>query len=372
MSNEITVWGNTGANPSAVRLTNPSGSVMYPPGVFPGTGGDDGTGGGPGGIGGGDGGINSPIDPTVFKPEITYPNYFDNVDVDPDADATSSAFASSNAQTHAKSRWMIFQQNVEMDDFITITAGTVLYDSGATASNLTTLPLESTGLQPNGSYLIRVRYKGSGGGWGPWSDLMPFTMAECADLPVIPIGVYSEMFIAVPLPVGSTGSIDDKEVQYYPNDAAEGSVEGSLLIAEELKIFAILYGRVRRTEEGGAIVLLDEFPEEYLEDENFLDVVDVTWDGQVEFTPTLSDTAGFYNDGEGNNGVIIRIGMPDEDPSAFTGGTLTIRGGTWSPDGVWDTLAAGDAPLELRITITPNADDDGLQDIAWEYFVNED
>lgn len=151
-----------------------------PPGIFPGGGnGGDGTGGGPGGIGEGDGGYNTPVDPTVNKPSITSPTN-EQDDVKLEDDATSSAFGSTNGQTHAMSRWMIEQRSTDWD-FITGTSS-VIYDSGATATFKTTLPFEETSIGHEFYYVIRVRHKGSNGGWGPWSDDRKFYVPACVEL----------------------------------------------------------------------------------------------------------------------------------------------------------------------------------------------
>lgn len=154
-------------------------ATTAPPGAYsPGAG--DGT-GLPGGIGAGDGGFSTPDDPTVNQPSITYPDTgllgqlstVEASDVPADTTATSSGFGSTNGQTHMASRWMIEKMQTD-----SVSAG-FIYDSGADTTLLTSLDMESLDLQMETGYRIRVRHKGSNGGWSPWSVPLVFTTFPC-------------------------------------------------------------------------------------------------------------------------------------------------------------------------------------------------
>lgn len=131
-------------------------------------------GGGLGGIGAGDGGDQTPDDPTINKPSILEPA--NGSTVNRLASAASSAFSSTNGQTHIKSRW-VMEYRGETDDSIA-PLPFVVFDSGPTAADLTTLALTDL-LGAGTRYAIKVRHKGSGGGWSPWSDYSIFDVT-CA------------------------------------------------------------------------------------------------------------------------------------------------------------------------------------------------
>jgi len=123
-------------------------------------------------------------DPTVGTPTITFPNSGDNSDINPEEDgdiATSSAFTSTNGQTHLRSRWVIeYRGEVGEPD----ESPYVHYDSGPTATHLTSLPLELAQLARDRRYAIKVRYQGSNNVCGPWSPYQEFTTHDCT--PILP------------------------------------------------------------------------------------------------------------------------------------------------------------------------------------------
>lgn len=135
-----------------------------------------GTATGPGGIGTGDGGFETPDDPTVNTPSITAPTC-NATGVAMDSDATGSAFGSTNGQTHIASRWMIELLDDE-GDLLSEGTGIIVYDSGVLPPG--PLDFGMLNLKEGYSYRIRVRYKGSGGGWSAWSASCAFRMVGCA------------------------------------------------------------------------------------------------------------------------------------------------------------------------------------------------
>lgn len=129
-------------------------------------------------IGGGDGGYGTPIDATINRPTITFPNSGDHTGITDCDTITSSAFGSTNGQTHIASRWVA--ELIDVGGSLTV-GGTpsIVYDSGPTLTVLESLPLLTRGAIPLAAYQIRVRYKGSHGGWSDWSNPQPFVMRAC-------------------------------------------------------------------------------------------------------------------------------------------------------------------------------------------------
>lgn len=145
--------------------------LFFPPDIYapyiPGT----------GGIGTGDGGFDTPVDPTIDTPVITYPNLEDYENVSACASATSSAFSSTNGQTHIASRWFI--ELLDLGGSLSpLGVGGIVFDSFADFENLTELALDM-GLAYGASYRITVRYKGSNGGWSDFADPVSFITADC-------------------------------------------------------------------------------------------------------------------------------------------------------------------------------------------------
>lgn len=155
---------------SAARSGVLAPAEVYAPGLI------DGGSGAPGGIGMGDGGSDTQDDATIAKPSITAPAD-GATNVVPSATATSSAFSSTNGQTHLKSRWIIEYRGTATDP--NAPGPFVIYDSGPDATDKTSLPFTVADLPATVKLAIKVRYKGSGGGWSPWSDYSTFTLPGC-------------------------------------------------------------------------------------------------------------------------------------------------------------------------------------------------
>lgn len=134
----------------------------------------------PGNPGGGDGGINALHDPNINRPSITSPAQgATNVEVD--AVATSSAFSSTDGQTHAKSRWVIEQRSDVAGPATTM----MWWDSGPTSTDLTSISLADANLGRDITYAIKVRHKGAPGvGWSAWSPYKSFTVRGCGAVSV--------------------------------------------------------------------------------------------------------------------------------------------------------------------------------------------
>lgn len=130
------------------------------------------------GVGGGDGGYDTPDDPTINAPTITYPSLLIFEDISECGSITSDTFSSDNGQTHTASRWFIELIDLE-GSTETIGDGAIVYDSYADYEHLESLPMVDLGLVPGASYRVRVRYKGSNGGWSPMSVPVVFIMMAC-------------------------------------------------------------------------------------------------------------------------------------------------------------------------------------------------
>lgn len=318
--------------------TGPGGG-SGPPGVVPGpgNGGDGGT-GSPGGIGQGDGGYDTPIDPTIGQPTIVFPEFEEEIDIDEDYEAESDEFNSSNSQTHIKSRWMIEQ--VGVDGVPLDGASIVVYDSGPTEDNLTILPFLGTdiGLGHELWYAIRVRYKGSDGGWSAWSDDQYFQTTPCPETGggTLPEGTWDEIHGLIPLRNSGTSV-----AQIYPEDT---------LTYSESDLFTDFFdvGFYSVTRDGtGFPEFLDSPTASYAD-------VQFNWVGGSP-TPTLSGYSGdLLADGIGVS-TRINLGITGHDPH-IGGGILRLRG-------------SEESKLELVVTITNSNPDFNYPTIAWEYNV---
>jgi len=181
MSDVITVWGGTEANPLSAVYSQPSGAPIYPPNVTPGNGNTaGGTGLGPGGFGVGDGGFSTSSDTTITKPTITFPNSGDNQDISDADTSTSSVFAATSGRTHVASRWIIYYVGTSSDVENDTAQPTIVFDSGATTVNLTSLPFTNIDFQHSSFYKIMVRYKASTTlTWSAWSEQQQFSTNAC-------------------------------------------------------------------------------------------------------------------------------------------------------------------------------------------------
>lgn len=195
----------------------------------------------PGGIGTGDGGFNTPVDSTITKPTITYPA--DGAyDVGACDDATSSAFASSNGQTHIASRWFI----QALDD---------AYDAPAGTWTVTNVPPVSghTGSESD--------YTDSCNEWGQsWYDAVGPTgygLNTFREWDVYPAGTAGFPTVAVQFRAGDnfgTYMTGNGYASYTPPGSASGPIvpigyvydsgaDGSLLTALPLETLGLQPGR---------------------------------------------------------------------------------------------------------------------------------
>lgn len=129
-------------------------------------------------VGGGPGGYDTPSDPTIATPTITFPSLEDHEGINDCGSILSSAFDSTNGQTHHASRWIV-ELIDEGGELTTIATGTIVYDVAAAGVNLASLPMEALNLLSDAAYRVRVRYQGSGGGWSDHSAPVAFTMESC-------------------------------------------------------------------------------------------------------------------------------------------------------------------------------------------------
>lgn len=164
---------------SAARNGTLAPPEVYAPGLFPG-----GT-GQPGGVGTGDGGTNTPDDAELTKPAITVPaNGATNVSTL--VTALSTAFGSTRpGETHIKSRWVLEWRGTNVS---ASPSPYVVYDSGPVTSALTSKSLAGL-LGHDQTYALKVRYKGSEGGWSPWSDYSQFTTGPCPPSTLMPVSM---------------------------------------------------------------------------------------------------------------------------------------------------------------------------------------
>jgi hypothetical protein len=167
----ITVWGRSGQSVIGIDSTDPSRGVRRPPWLR-----DDGV------DDDDDGGYEDGIDNTINQPVITFPNASDNENIEAADTATSSAFVATDARTHIASRWQIVLIGPTGMDNPLNPPSTIMYDSGAQAANLVSLPFAGLEFQHETVYGIRVRYKASGTlTWSAWSELQEFTTVNCQD-----------------------------------------------------------------------------------------------------------------------------------------------------------------------------------------------
>jgi hypothetical protein len=237
MSGVITVWGNTGNGAITVATTQPSGGIIYPPGVVPGDNTGGGTGGGPGGIGTGDGGFETPSDPTITTPAVTNPAEGED-DIAAGEVATSSAFSASGGRTHLASRWMIAQVGDE-PGAPTFQPSVWVYDSGATTGDLVTLTLPDV-LEHETYYRIMVRHKASGGNWSNWSLMNEFYTIPCPeafllDLDASDAASITEVAGAVSEWEDQGGSINAEQATaaLKPTYAATGTPAGAVTFEDD-------------------------------------------------------------------------------------------------------------------------------------------
>lgn len=153
------------AGVDAARRGGPLSPNLYTPGLDPDNPSD------------GDGGVDAIRDPNITRPTITSPAQ-GATSVEPNAVATSSAFASTDGQTHAKSRWVIEQRSDVPGPATTM----MWWDSGPTTTDLTSIDLTQANLGRDITYSIKVRHKGAPGtGWSAWSPRVTFTMTGCEE-----------------------------------------------------------------------------------------------------------------------------------------------------------------------------------------------
>jgi len=103
----------------------------------------------------------------IVTPEITSPSAgATNVNLSPTITATAFTTAPVNATTHASSQWQVATNN-------TFTA--IVYDSGVTTVNKTSIQIPSNTLNIGTVYYVRVRYTGATIGTSAWSTTVSFT-----------------------------------------------------------------------------------------------------------------------------------------------------------------------------------------------------
>lgn len=102
--------------------------------------------------------------------------------------------------------------------------GAVLYDSGPTAVDLTDLPFTKANLGKQEAFAIKVRYKGTGGGWSCWSPYQPFTTQHCATGSDIGGGEVEVQLIEWHF--GNSGATENEEVvdlRFKPEEGNQGT-----------------------------------------------------------------------------------------------------------------------------------------------------
>lgn len=132
------------------------------------------------------------LDVPIDQPLITDPTPGATVGEAPTL--TASLFASDLVQTHQSSQWQIGSSAA---------FSALVHDSGETVVHLTTYDIPSGVLQANTTYYLRVRYRGSLGGWSPWSA---------------PVAVSTPSSFVTPMPV-LTGTMSG-----YEGTTASGTI----------------------------------------------------------------------------------------------------------------------------------------------------